>query len=53
MCPCREFADAEELRKYVCQQLDDYNETCKWIPMNLVLFKEDIYHVCMIVRIIG
>lgn len=51
--PYKEYPDFNELRKFLREQLDDYNETGQRVPMNLVLFKEAIYHTCRIMRIIG
>ncbi|KAH0787434.1 dynein heavy chain 2, axonemal [Histomonas meleagridis] len=51
--PYKEYPDIEELRKFLNEQLIDYNETGNRVPMNLVMFKEAIYHICRIMRIIG
>ncbi|OHS94615.1 Dynein heavy chain family protein [Tritrichomonas foetus] len=51
--PYKEYPDFNELRKFLLEQLNDYNETGNRVPMNLVLFKEAIYHTCRIMRIVG
>jgi len=51
--PYREYADGEYLQRCLVTQLEDYNDTGNSVPMNLGLFREAIYHVCMIVCTIG
>ena len=51
--PYKEYPEFAELKKFLLEQLADYNETGNRVPMNLVLFKEAIHHTCRIMRIIG
>ena len=51
--PYKEYPEFSELKKFLAEQLSDYNETGNRVPMNLVLFKEAVHHTCRIMRIIG
>ena len=51
--PYKEYPVFEELQKFLQTQLDDYNEMGYNVPMNLVLFREAVYHTCRIMCIIG
>ena len=51
--PYREYPNFPELQKKLQEKLQEYNEMGNNVPMNLVLFKEAIYHCCRIMRIIG
>lgn len=48
-----EVTDEMYLRKFVENSLDEYNSSAGIIPMNLVLFKDAIDHICRIVRVIS
>ncbi|XP_068632350.1 dynein axonemal heavy chain 2 [Battus philenor] len=45
--------DPEILRKYIANQLEEYNSCPGVVKMDLVLFKDAIEHVCRIVRVIS
>ncbi|CAK1600591.1 unnamed protein product [Parnassius mnemosyne] len=45
--------DPEALRKYVANQLEEYNSSPGVVKMDLVLFKDAIEHVCRIARVIS
>lgn len=48
-----EIVDETHIRKFVENSLDEYNSSAGVLPMNLVLFKDAIDHVCRIVRVIS
>ncbi|CAH2077132.1 unnamed protein product, partial [Iphiclides podalirius] len=45
--------DPEALRKYIANQLEEYNSSPGVVKMDLVLFKDAIEHVCRIARVIS
>ncbi|XP_050561707.1 dynein axonemal heavy chain 2 [Spodoptera frugiperda] len=45
--------DPDALRKYILNQLEEYNSCPGVVKMDLVLFKDAIEHVCRIVRVIS
>ncbi|KPJ06858.1 Dynein heavy chain 2, axonemal [Papilio machaon] len=45
--------DPEILRKYIANQLEEYNSSPGVVKMDLVLFKDAIEHVCRITRVIS
>ncbi|XP_013149055.1 PREDICTED: dynein heavy chain 2, axonemal [Papilio polytes] len=45
--------DPEVLRKYIANQLEEYNSSPGVVKMDLVLFKDAIEHVCRITRVIS
>ncbi|KAF7269690.1 hypothetical protein GWI33_017275 [Rhynchophorus ferrugineus] len=48
-----EHADQTALRKYIETQMEEYNVQPGVVPMDLVLFKEALEHICRIVRVIS
>nr|CAI5834494.1 unnamed protein product [Callosobruchus analis] len=48
-----EHVDTVALRKYLEQQMEEYNVSPGVVRMNLVLFKDAISHICRIVRVIS
>lgn len=48
-----EQVDMAVLRKYLDQQMDEYNVSPGVVRMDLVLFKDAIDHICRIVRVIS
>ncbi|XP_066267393.1 dynein axonemal heavy chain 2-like isoform X1 [Branchiostoma lanceolatum] len=47
-----DMTDIKALKKYMEDQLEDYNNTPGWIAMDLVLFRDAMEHVSRIVRVI-
>lgn len=48
-----EVTDEKYLREFIENSLNDYNSSFGVIPMNLVLFRDAIDHICRIVRVIS
>lgn len=48
-----DLQDRAALRKYIEQQMEEYNASPGVIRMDLVLFKDAIDHICRIVRVIS
>jgi len=48
----QEVSDKEKLKSVVKAKLDNYNETIRGAPLNIVMFKEAILNLCKIYRII-
>jgi len=48
-----EVTDEKYLREFINESLNDYNLSFGVIPMNLVLFRDAIDHICRIVRVIS
>ncbi|GBO98705.1 Dynein heavy chain 2, axonemal [Eumeta japonica] len=48
-----DILDMAALRKYIVNQLDEYNGSPGVVKMDLVLFKDAIEHICRIVRVIS
>ncbi|XP_050431508.1 dynein axonemal heavy chain 2 [Adelges cooleyi] len=48
-----EVLDEKVLHSYIYSRLDEYNASFGVIPMNLVLFRDAIDHVCRIARVIS
>ncbi|PZC72710.1 hypothetical protein B5X24_HaOG210724 [Helicoverpa armigera] len=45
--------DPDALRKYITNQMEEYNSCPGVVKMDLVLFKDAIEHICRIVRVIS
>jgi len=48
-----EVTDEKYLREFIDDSIKDYNLSFGVIPMNLVLFRDAIDHICRIVRVIS
>lgn len=48
-----EVTDEKNLREFIDDSIKDYNLSFGVIPLNLVLFKDAIDHICRIVRVIS
>ncbi|XP_050296141.1 dynein axonemal heavy chain 2 isoform X2 [Anthonomus grandis grandis] len=48
-----EHADESALRKFIENQMDEYNVSPGVVSMDLVLFKDALEHICRIVRVIS
>lgn len=48
-----EVTNEVKLRNFIDSSLADYNSTAGNIPMDLVLFRDAIDHICRIVRVIS
>ncbi|XP_026819508.1 dynein heavy chain 2, axonemal-like [Rhopalosiphum maidis] len=48
-----EVTDEKYLREFINESLNNYNLSFGVIPMNLVLFRDAIDHICRIVRVIS
>ncbi|XP_063358685.1 dynein axonemal heavy chain 2 isoform X1 [Cydia amplana] len=48
-----DLADPEALRKYIANQMEEYNSCPGVVKMDLVLFKDAIEHIVRIVRVIS
>lgn len=48
-----EVTDENYLRDFITKSLNEYNSSAKVIPLDLVLFRDAIDHICRIVRVIS
>ncbi|XP_025195967.1 dynein heavy chain 2, axonemal [Melanaphis sacchari] len=48
-----EVTDEKYLREFIDEKINDYNLSFGVVPMNLVLFRDAIDHICRIVRVIS
>ncbi|KAK9890592.1 hypothetical protein WA026_011959 [Henosepilachna vigintioctopunctata] len=48
-----DYADLPALRKFLENEMEEYNVSPGVVPMDLVLFKDAIDHICRIVRVIS
>jgi len=48
-----EVADEKYLRTFLENTLENYNSSAGVVPMNLVLFRDAIDHICRIVRVVS
>lgn len=48
-----DLSDIGAIRRYVEEQMDEYNVTPGVVRLDLVLFRDAIEHVCRIVRVIS
>mmetsp|Transcript_6953 Transcript_6953/g.8584 ORF Transcript_6953/g.8584 Transcript_6953/m.8584 type:complete len:2263 (-) Transcript_6953:99-6887(-) len=47
-----EISNFGPLQSYMLEMLEDYNSEANFIPMNLILFKDALRHVCRIHRVL-
>ncbi|KAG4103981.1 dynein heavy chain and region D6 of dynein motor-domain-containing protein [Neocallimastix lanati (nom. inval.)] len=47
-----EISDAEKLKNFMEERLQDYNIEPGYIPLDIVLFRDAIEHICRIVRVL-
>nr|XP_046242172.1 dynein axonemal heavy chain 2 isoform X2 [Scatophagus argus] len=50
---CEDLQDMKALKKFMENQLEDYNQTPGVVPMSLVLFRDAIEHITRAVRVIS
>jgi len=48
-----DLSDIDAIRRYVEEQMDEYNVSPGVVRLDLVLFRDAIEHVCRIVRVIS
>ena len=48
-----DLADYDKLRRYLEEQVEEYNITPGVVYLDLVLFKDIIIHICRVVRVIS
>jgi len=48
-----DLPDIDAVRRYVEEQMDEYNVSPGVVRLDLVLFRDAIEHVCRIVRVIS
>lgn len=48
-----DLADYDKLRRYLEEQVEEYNSTPGVVYLDLVLFKDIIIHICRVVRVIS
>jgi len=48
-----DLSDIDAIRRYVEEQMDEYNVSPGKVRLDLVLFRDAIEHVCRIVRVIS
>lgn len=48
-----EVVDMEYLKRFIENSIKEYNSNSDFVPMNILLFREYIEHICRIVRVIS